>query len=156
VTSPASPDVAAAPGVPAVEPVPATPPPPPEKQKRPGGFELPKRLLTQLRRVESERGRDAVAEKNDAFLMDADSDAPSYLTWDGHIVIDDAGHVRDATDDEKVAAVVAGARKTGLTVLLNLLPPRAANAVTCRSCEGGRWQTESRVCPTCHGRGWQT
>jgi len=30
-----------------------------------------------------------VAEKNDAFLMDADSPAPSYLTWDGHIVIDE-------------------------------------------------------------------
>jgi hypothetical protein len=124
------------------------------KQKRPGGFELPKRLLSQLQRVELERGRDAVAEKNDAFLMDADSNLPSYLTWDGHVIIDDGGNVRDATEDEKVAAVVAGARKTGLTVLLNLLPPRAPNAVTCHSCEGGRWKTETHVCPECHGRGW--
>jgi ADP-heptose:LPS heptosyltransferase len=146
-TSGASPVVEAAPL--------AVPAPPPEKQKRPGGFDLPKRLLAQLRRVESERGRDGVAQNNDAFLMDADAPSPSYLTWDGHVMVVDGGTVRDATEDEKIAAVVAGARKTGLTVLLNLLPPRSPNAVTCSSCEGGRWKDERLVCPACHGRGWQ-
>jgi hypothetical protein len=61
---------------------------------------------------------------------------------------------RDATSDERVAALVIGARRW--PQLARLLPARANDAVSCHHC-GGVGEIPARdgvICPSCHGLGW--
>ena len=105
-----------------------------------------------------------VEDEHDAFLLDQGSGPMTYLTADGRVLLDgrswDGSALREATDDEAIAALVSGATKTGLLGLLALVPPCPAEGSTCPLCHGGRRAQPypgigpERVCLLCHGRGW--
>jgi hypothetical protein len=132
-------------------------------------FTLSEALLAKLRAAQARRtGHDEIAEREDAFMLDPGMGPPTYLTADGRVLLDvtdwEDGAVREASDDEAIAGLVAGAKKTGVTELLDLVPPCPAHAQTCAACHGGRWMqfgTEISsgkpgriVCWECSGRGW--
>lgn len=133
-------------------------------------FVLPPPLLEALRNREASRSwRDPVAEEFGAFLLDPGLGPAAYLMPDGRVLIDDRGiwggdRVREATDDEAVAAIVAGARKRDLPQLLDVLPQKPEAARTCETCSGTRWASIAKnmagepisiVCSACRGRGWR-
>lgn len=133
-------------------------------------FVLPPSLLEELRNREPRRSwRDPVADELGAFLLDPGLGPAAYLTPDGRVLIDEGGiwggdGVRKATDDEAIAAIVAGAKKRDLPQLLEVLPQQPENARSCETCSGTRWVTFGRnvttgqpgtiVCIACRGRGW--
>ena len=70
------------------------------------------------------------------------------------------------TRAEAFAAVVVGAKKTGIGALRSLLPARHAGAMDCNSCSSTGWydmqgqlrdsegKPFSIICSTCAGLGW--
>lgn len=133
-------------------------------------FSVSPALIEQLRRVHQERGwRDEVITSHDSFLLDPGLGPAYYLTADGRVLVDGSGWdgtpLREADDDEATAAVVVGAKKTGVRELLALLPERPSGAANCEKCGGARWmslgqdvsgQPVSVICVECRGRGWRS
>ncbi len=108
------------------------------------------------------RALDEIEREYDAVILDGGLGTALYLTRDGRVIVDGTGWdelgVREATREEAFTALVVGARKTGESGLLALLPPRPANALDCRDCGATGWRElgEERrfVCATCGGVGW--
>src|SRR5262249_30846661 len=100
-------------------------------------FHLPQSLLAKLRQLPR---RDEIEEAHDAFIMDPGMGPVLYLTADGRVLVDGSGWddepLREATEEEAIAAIVIGAKKKGIPELLELLP-RGANI--CSTCAGTHW-----------------
>jgi hypothetical protein len=129
-------------------------------------FEVPDDLLARLQNLRAGRSADDIERAHDAFLLDPGVGPPTYLAADGRILWDDDMWGVEPTRGEAYAAIVVGARKTGLRDLLKLLPPRPPSAASCRDCNGsGRFkvggaspgdeQPSSLLCPACRGIGWR-
>lgn len=121
-------------------------------------------LLATLRAQRDRRTMDNVERQHDAFLIDPGMGA-IWLTLDGRILweddFEDPDSVREVTsENEVITSLVSGATKTGIAELLDLLPPRPADATTCPLCNGTRyWRptaTTNFVCWLCNGRSWAT
>lgn len=116
-------------------------------------------LLAKLSALRDARGADEVEREHDAFLIDPGLGA-IWLTRDGRILWDDIGPegiLEVTSDNDVITSLVAGAKKTGLTELLELIPPAPADAVVCPECDGTRWGKRIKVvCLLCRGRGWAT
>jgi hypothetical protein len=90
----------------------------------------------------------------------------TYLTTDGRVLEDHRSWVgdglREATFDDAIAALVVGAKKTGLADLLRLVPVCPDDGAPCPHCAGERWDKPLRdhgleiICGLCRGRGWTT
>jgi hypothetical protein len=84
--------------------------------------------------------QDEVERAHDAFLLDPGMGPMAYLTADGRVLWDERGWdgdgVVEVTGRDARAALVVGARKTGLAALLTLLPAAPAGAVVCPTCKG--------------------
>ncbi len=110
--------------------------------------------------------KQGVEETHDALLLDPGLGAAVYLTFDGRVLIDgsdwDEQEIREADEDEAIRSLVIGARKTGITDLIDLVPKRPETAVECSLCLGSRWMSLGTVektnaeivCSSCSGRGW--
>lgn len=105
--------------------------------------------------------QDEVESSHDAFLLDPGMGPMLYLTTDGRVLVDerawDGDNVREATDDEATAALVAGAANTSIAALLDLIPAKPDGAVDCAMCSATRWLDigpHHLICGHCHGRGW--
>jgi hypothetical protein len=106
--------------------------------------------------------QDEVERDHDAFLLDPGMGPMVYITASGRVLIDgrtwDGEALREATDDEGVAAVAAGAGTTGITGLIALIPPCPDDGMICPMCHGSRWfqiqGSATIVCPLCRGRSW--
>ena len=126
-------------------------------------FFISEELRQALESVRRRRGySDDVTESTGAFVLDLGLGPANYLTPDGRVLTDgrawDGEEVREATDDEAIAALVAGAKNCGVSQLLELIPPRPEGARQCHLCDGTRWAVwggVTIVCPHCHGRGWE-
>lgn len=104
-----------------------------------------------------------VEREYDAFLLDPGMGPMTYLAADGRIIVDSRAwdgegiHV-ESSPDMAIAAVVVGAKKTGLPELLAIIP-RLDPGSTCPRCCGRRWAPLSpgiegeMVCLMCFGRG---
>jgi hypothetical protein len=121
-----------------------------------------------------EAGRQYVAEMDswqtdveqayDAFLLDPGMGPMSYLTSDGRILEDQRGW--DGTDIVELtgwrahAALVIGARKTGIVELADLIPAAPKGSSPCPKCGGARLAQASPAvglefpCLECDARGW--
>lgn len=107
-----------------------------------------------------------VEDREDAFLLDPGMGPMTYLTTDGRVLEDhrswDGDGLREATFDEAIAALVVGAKKTGIADLLSLVPVCPDDGSRCPCCEGDRWDKPLRdrgleiICGLCRGRGWMT
>lgn len=106
---------------------------------------------------------DDVMRSEDAFLLYGGMGTAAYLTSDGRVLHDHRGWddavppVREASEDDAIAAIVAGARRTGIHALLDLLPSPPAGSSACAECAGTRWVTlpvGEFVCTRCAGRGF--
>ena len=107
-----------------------------------------------------------VEDAEDAFLLDPGMGPMTYLTSDGRVLDDhrswDGEALREAMLDEASAALVVGAKKTGITDLLSLVPACPDDGSRCTRCEGERWDKPLRehglelICGLCRGRGWMT
>lgn len=100
----------------------------------------------------------------DAFLLDMGMGPMAYLAADGRVLLDertwDGDGVREADDDEAIGVLRVGAQKTGVALLLDLIPPMPADGAACPRC-GGRGVAEPMpgfghelLCFVCGGRGW--
>jgi hypothetical protein len=129
-------------------------------------FEVPADLLARLQDLRAGRAADDIERQYDAFLLDPGLGPPTYLAADGRVLWDDDMWGVEPTRGEAYAAIVVGARKTGVRDLLKLLPPRPTSAQTCRDCKGsgrfavggatrGEEQPSSLLCPACRGIGWR-
>jgi hypothetical protein len=132
-------------------------------------FAIPKETLERLRSASRMRDvNDDVTTSQNAFLLEPGLGPGAYLTNDGRVLIDgrywDQSELREATDDEAIAALVVGAFKTGISELLALLPTTPHHAVVCETCAGSRWvragtdvltgEPGQMLCYKCRGRGW--
>jgi hypothetical protein len=130
-------------------------------------FVLSDALIGRLRDAQDGRGySDQITEGEDAFLLDPGLGPPTYLTYDGRVLLDmeswDDTPVREALDHEAIPALIVGARKMGVPELLSLLPQPPSDAVPCPRCHGERYanaRTEAQppimlICPVCSGLGW--
>ncbi len=107
-----------------------------------------------------------VEDREDAFLLDPGMGPMAYLTTDGRVLEDhrswDGDGLREAMLDDAIAALVVGAKKTGIADLLSLVPPCPDDGSRCPRCEGERWDKPLRehgleiICGLCRGRGWMT
>jgi len=87
-----------------------------------------------------------------------------YLTADGRVLEDSRGWDGDAvvelTGEQANAALVIGAKKTGISGLLDLLPPRPPDGKVCPKCNGTRTAEpiegfgQKFPCDMCGSRGW--
>ncbi len=130
-------------------------------------FDIPPTLLEQLRARRAARSHpDAIEDEHDAFLLDPGLGPSTYLTADGRILWDDAMWGVEAGLGPAYAAILVGARKTGIADLRQLLPVRPSGARNCPECAGtgllgrGEWKDVngrpmSVGCPGCWGMGWQ-
>lgn len=107
--------------------------------------------------------QDEVENEYDAFLLDPGMGPMTYLTSDGRVLKDmrtwDGEPLREATEDEAIAALVVGAAKTSIGGLLALIPARPPDALQCPICSGTQWCSVLEgnvVCLFCRGRGWAT
>lgn len=107
--------------------------------------------------------QDEVENQHDAFLLDPGMGPMIYITSDGRVLLDmrswDGEPMREATEDEGIAALVVGAKKTSIGELLDLIPVRPPDGLQCPMCSGTRWFTFGEgqlVCLLCRGRGWAT
>jgi hypothetical protein len=117
-------------------------------------FVVPGDLLEQLRNLRASRPADEIESTHDAFLLDPGLGPPTYLAADGRILWDDDSWGVEPTRGEAYAAIVVGARKTGLRDLLRLLPPRPPGTPDCGECNGtGR--LAAGLCSACRGVGWR-
>lgn len=88
----------------------------------------------------------------------------TFLTSDGRVLLDhrswDGEALRVATYEDAIAALVVGAKKTGISALLGLVPECPEDGSQCPRCAGERWDLSLRVqgmevvCGLCRGRGW--
>lgn len=105
--------------------------------------------------------QDEVEREHDAYLLDPGMGPMAYLTADGRVLLDhrsfDGDSMSEANEDQAIATIVVGARKTGIAALLDLAPAMPADAASCTRCAGTRWdpQLSPTVCMLCRGRGWQ-
>ena len=99
------------------------------------------------------------------FLLYGGLGPEIHLLSDGRVIVDERAffgtEVREASEDEAIAGIVVGAKKTGIASLLEVLPPSPPDAPPCTRCAGSRWWTVlpgsnsfQVICPECHGRGW--
>ena len=111
--------------------------------------------------------QDEVERTFDAFLLDPGMGPMTYLASDGRILRDNRGWDGDTIDEEEsedsaLEMIVIGARKTGVSELLRLLPAPIPASRKCPGCRGARYREPSRegltwfVCSVCSGRGWAT
>jgi hypothetical protein len=130
-------------------------------------FQVTADLLARLRDLRASRPTDDIERAHDAFLLDPGLGPPTYLAADGRILWDDDMWGVEPTRGEAYAAIVVGARKTGLRDLLKLLPPRPPGTPNCGECNGGgrftvggpssgEEQPSSLLCPACRGIGWRS
>jgi hypothetical protein len=106
-----------------------------------------------------------IEREHDAFLLDPGMGPMLFLTASGRILVDgrnwDGEALREADEDQAIGALLSGAEKTGITELLELIPPRPADGSICPMCAGSRLASpvpgmalpELR-CFLCRGRGW--
>jgi hypothetical protein len=100
---------------------------------------------------------DPIEREHDAFLLDPGIGPATYLSADGRILWDDDGWggVEPALGPA-YAAILVGAKKTGISDLRKLLPSRPSIAPDCSECEGtGLFGPMSIGCSACWGLGWQ-
>ena len=111
-----------------------------------------------------------IEDSEDAVLIDPGMGPMTYLTLDGRVLIDfttwDCEETRQGLglvmpdDNESFAALVVGAKKTGIAELLDLLPPCPGGASRCPKCRGVSWARVRpeydmvMICTICSGRGW--
>jgi hypothetical protein len=96
----------------------------------------------------------------DAFLLDPGMGPMTYLTADGRILLDNRnwdgeGLEYETSMDRVAAALVVGAKKTGIESLVDLIP-KLPDGTPCGECHGTRWfrfPEGEIVCPFCLGRG---
>ena len=135
-------------------------------------FALSPELLAALRATRAWCDyEDRVIWEHDAFLLDPGDDAPSYLSADGRVLWLQRQTASAPTHARVFAALVMGARQTGVADLLALLPARSQQAQTCAPCGGSGFrhtgqgaessaanaraaQRAHELCPTCAGLGW--
>jgi hypothetical protein len=129
-------------------------------------FLISQPLLAELRAWRARRAvPDKVEQSHDAYCLDSGLGPSSYITADGRVLRDGSGWddepLREATEAEAFQAIVVGAKKTGISGLLALLPRQPNGAPTCSRCEGTRFapiipdrDTPRLVCPACNGLGW--
>jgi hypothetical protein len=129
-------------------------------------FLISERLLAELRACRARRaGQDAVEQDNDAYCLDGGLGPGWYMTADGRVLRDGSGWddepLREATEAEAFRAIVVGAKRTGISGLLALLPVRPDRATMCTRCDGTRFASVGSdhvaprlVCPACDGLGW--
>jgi hypothetical protein len=134
-------------------------------------FSLSDSLIAKLETLRARYNRWAeemeLINRENAFMLSPGMGYAYYLTADGRVLSDgsdwDGQPVREATDDEAIAAIVFAAKRSGTEDLLKLLPPKPESAVTCPGCHGTRWgaaftdhlgRPGQLVCPICSGRGW--
>jgi hypothetical protein len=108
--------------------------------------------------------QDEVEEAYDAFLLDPGWGPMLYITTDGRVLADNRSvegeEVCEATGNYAIMALVIGAKKTGITALLDLIPSQPADGQRCTTCDGRRWAElqpgvgNEWVCSLCGGRGW--
>lgn len=101
---------------------------------------------------------------HNAFLLDPGMGPMLYLTADGRVLEDSRGWDGDSVveldGDGANAAIVIGAKKTGIVELLDLLPARPPEATICPKCQGTRMCEPmpgfgaEHPCATCGSRGW--
>ncbi len=107
--------------------------------------------------------QDQVEREYDAFLLDPGMGPMTYLAADGRIIVDSRtwdgeGITFESSLDMAVVAVVVGAKKTGVSELLAIIPRLDAGS-TCPRCRGSRWAQLSLAndvevpCRMCFGRG---
>jgi hypothetical protein len=110
-----------------------------------------------------DRLQDEVEAEHDAFLLEPGMGPMLYLTAEGRVLTDgrswDGEALREATEDEAIAALVIGADKTGITELLSLLPDRPSDGHVCPMCIGKHQAPPLPggpmiICLVCGGRGW--
>jgi|SRR4051812_16599457 len=123
-------------------------------------------LVSELLDYRQAHGADDVMKRYNAFLLDPGLGPAVYLSVDGRIVWDDDGWGVTATRADALASILAGAKKTRIHALLNLLPPRPTDSLDCSNCRATGWfdaqgqlqdihgQRFSLVCMTCAGLGW--
>ena len=126
-------------------------------------------LVTQLEAVQ--RARRALGRPDDvevafgAFLLDPGMGPAAYLDRSGRILWDPGRWEVAGTRAEAFAALVAGARKTGIAALRSLLPRRDAASTDCSACGGTGLLPAGRLrgvhgeasrtrCAPCAGLGW--
>ena len=105
-----------------------------------------------------------IEDAEDAFLLDPGMGPMVYLTADGRVLRDhrgwDGAEVEEVGGDEAIAAILVGAKKTGIDALLQLVPPAPPGSVQCSNCRGSRWAEPVAgfgvewPCRLCGGRGW--
>jgi hypothetical protein len=122
-------------------------------------FDLPPSVVDRLRaRRAASPLVDATEREHDAFLVLLGTGASLYVTADGRILVDcsgwDSTPIREATDEEAFATLVVAADRTGIRELVELLPHRPENGVTCTRCGGTRHEPSAGVCLACSGLGW--
>jgi hypothetical protein len=135
-------------------------------------FRLSDDVLHALRQAQPDRWGDPLLREHDAFMLDPGMGPALILTTDGRVLEDgtcwDGTPVKEVTDDGALEAIVIGFRKTGVSALLELLPPRPAIASDCPRCHGDRFapphvegasaeqlaQFPPFICTFCHGLGW--
>jgi hypothetical protein len=125
-------------------------------------------LIAALSRLRAERKfGDPVESEHDAFRLFGGMGPCLYVTRAGDFLVGrdeffDEPVTRGASDDEAITALVIGARRLGLSELLNFVPRRPSEASTCSVCFGKRWHPVKStsgewpiaICTSCHGRGW--
>jgi hypothetical protein len=109
--------------------------------------------------------RNEIEETHDAFLIYPGMGPMIYITADGRVLKDPRswdgeGELHEVTDAEAIGALVIGAKNTGITALLELIPCQPPDGQTCTTCDGRRWEElppgsgHEMVCSLCNGRGW--
>lgn len=110
--------------------------------------------------------QDEVERQYDAFLLDPGMGPMTYLTADGRVLFDmrgwDGDSVVEATTAYEVnAALIVGAKKTGIVELLDLIPKAPPGSRTCPRCDGTRMAPLAPQAPPpefpcrqCDARGW--
>ncbi|MFT3772616.1 MAG: hypothetical protein QM820_45070 [Minicystis sp.] len=108
--------------------------------------------------------QDEIEGAYDAFLLDPGMGPMTYLTADGRILQDERGwdgdSIVEVTGYDAHAALVVGARKTGIAELLDLMPAAPDGAVACPKCKGTRIAELAPgmglnfPCAACDCRGW--
>lgn len=108
--------------------------------------------------------QDEIEDQYDAFLLDPGMGPMTYLTADGRILHDmrgwDGDEIIEVTGFDAHAALVIGARKTGIPELLELIPPPPPGSSTCPRCHGKRLAriapefAHEFPCNDCEARGW--
>lgn len=108
---------------------------------------------------------DEIEVQHDAFLLYPGMGPMLYLTADGRILQDSRGWDGDSVVEvfgyDANAALLLGAKITGIRELLNLLPPPPPGAAVCTKCNGTRMAAQIEgsshefPCIACEARGWK-